>query len=262
MVGPITFVRGLRRPEAFHGSGVTSGFFEGWYVKVVSADQQQRWAVIPGIFRGSTPAARTSATRHSSRSSTAPLDGPGTTSIPWSDFAASAGPLRRDDRRQPLRSLRSDAGPATVERPDRLHLGPGAVARHLAIARDHGVVRTGSLHGVLSRRGLIRTRAAWLGSGRGRGDGLRRRSRLSREGLGQGVSRGVRVAAQQPRRHCPGRKPDRVRGADPVAARLLPWVHRRPATRRSPLPMGDLQPFARGTAQHRRLPREMDPFRP
>ena len=61
MAGPISFVRGLRRPEAFHGSGVTSGFFEGWYVKVVSADQRQRWAIIPGIFRGldaGGPAAR------------------------------------------------------------------------------------------------------------------------------------------------------------------------------------------------------------
>jgi tocopherol cyclase len=50
--GPISFVKGLRRPEAFHGTGVTSGFFEGWYVKLVSADTAQRWAVIPGVFRG------------------------------------------------------------------------------------------------------------------------------------------------------------------------------------------------------------------
>ena len=52
MTGPIAFVRGLRRPEAFHGADVSSGFFEGWYVKLVSADLSQRWAVIPGIFRG------------------------------------------------------------------------------------------------------------------------------------------------------------------------------------------------------------------
>jgi tocopherol cyclase len=52
VTGPIAFVRGLRRPEAFHGAGVTRGFFEGWYVKLVSADRTQRWAVIPGIFRG------------------------------------------------------------------------------------------------------------------------------------------------------------------------------------------------------------------
>jgi hypothetical protein len=52
MTGPIAFVRGLRRPEAFHGARERSGFFEGWYVKLVSADRRQRWAVIPGVFRG------------------------------------------------------------------------------------------------------------------------------------------------------------------------------------------------------------------
>jgi hypothetical protein len=52
MVRPRAFIRGLRRPEAFHGEHVTRGFFEGWYVKLVSADHIQRWAVIPGIFRG------------------------------------------------------------------------------------------------------------------------------------------------------------------------------------------------------------------
>jgi tocopherol cyclase len=52
MTGPVSFVRGLRRPEAFHGSTARSGFFEGWYVKLVSADLRHRWAVIPGIFRG------------------------------------------------------------------------------------------------------------------------------------------------------------------------------------------------------------------
>jgi len=52
VTGPVGFVRGLRRPEAFHGSGVAKGFFEGWYIKLVSADRTQRWAVIPGIFRG------------------------------------------------------------------------------------------------------------------------------------------------------------------------------------------------------------------
>lgn len=52
MAGPIGFVKGLRRPEAFHGAGQREGFFEGWYVKIVSADRDQRWAVIPGIFRG------------------------------------------------------------------------------------------------------------------------------------------------------------------------------------------------------------------
>lgn len=43
---------GVRHPEGSHGRGVRRGFFEGWYVKLVSADLAQRWAVIPGVFRG------------------------------------------------------------------------------------------------------------------------------------------------------------------------------------------------------------------
>lgn len=46
------YVRGVRHPEAFHGRGVDRGYFEGWYIKLVSADRSQRWAVIPGVFRG------------------------------------------------------------------------------------------------------------------------------------------------------------------------------------------------------------------
>ncbi len=52
MQSPAMFMRGVKHPEAFHGVGKKNGFFEGWYVKLVSADQSQRWAVIPGIFRG------------------------------------------------------------------------------------------------------------------------------------------------------------------------------------------------------------------
>ncbi|MBP6087820.1 MAG: hypothetical protein KA460_03545 [Rhodoluna sp.] len=52
MQSPVAFIRGVAHPEAFHGTGKTGGFFEGWYVKLVSADLTQRWAVIPGIFRG------------------------------------------------------------------------------------------------------------------------------------------------------------------------------------------------------------------
>jgi len=46
------YVRGVMHPEAFHGQGRNRNFFEGWYIKLVSADSTQRWAVIPGIFRG------------------------------------------------------------------------------------------------------------------------------------------------------------------------------------------------------------------
>jgi tocopherol cyclase len=44
-------------PEAFHGERHLRRvgrrpFFEGWYVKLVSEDLTQRWAVIPGVFLG------------------------------------------------------------------------------------------------------------------------------------------------------------------------------------------------------------------
>lgn len=39
-------------PEGFHGRGRTRGYFEGWYVKLVTRDLADRWAVIPGLFRG------------------------------------------------------------------------------------------------------------------------------------------------------------------------------------------------------------------
>lgn len=52
MRSPAAYLRGVRHPEAYHGGGVTQRFFEGWYIKLVSADRAHRWAVIPGIFRG------------------------------------------------------------------------------------------------------------------------------------------------------------------------------------------------------------------
>jgi tocopherol cyclase len=52
MRSPAALWKGIRHPEAYHGRGIKDGFFEGWYIKLVSADLTQRWAVIPGIFRG------------------------------------------------------------------------------------------------------------------------------------------------------------------------------------------------------------------
>lgn len=52
MRSPLALLRGVRHPEAYHGRGITKEFFEGWYIKLVSKDLTQRWAVIPGIFRG------------------------------------------------------------------------------------------------------------------------------------------------------------------------------------------------------------------
>jgi hypothetical protein len=49
---PQSFLNGIKHPEGFHGNGKTRNFFEGWYFKIVSEDQKQKWAIIPGIFRG------------------------------------------------------------------------------------------------------------------------------------------------------------------------------------------------------------------
>lgn len=59
MRSPAAWWRGVRHPEAFHGDGVTGGYFEGWYLKLVTADLRQRWAVIPGVFRGDGSAGAT-----------------------------------------------------------------------------------------------------------------------------------------------------------------------------------------------------------
>ena len=39
-------------PDGYHGARARAGFFEGWYVKLVSADRTARLAVIPGIYLG------------------------------------------------------------------------------------------------------------------------------------------------------------------------------------------------------------------
>lgn len=47
-----SYINGIKHPEGFHGKGRERNFFEGWYFKIVSEDQKQKWAIIPGIFRG------------------------------------------------------------------------------------------------------------------------------------------------------------------------------------------------------------------
>lgn len=42
----------LYNPALYHGHGKTQNFFEGWYYKFVSADEQNVWAIIPGVFLG------------------------------------------------------------------------------------------------------------------------------------------------------------------------------------------------------------------
>ena len=89
-----------------------------------------------------------------------------------------------------------DARPAAAARAHRLHDAARAVAGHVALAGDHGLVRPGAVHGVLPRHRLVRARAARARSrSRAPRPLVRRRPRLHREGLGQGLSRGLRVDA-------------------------------------------------------------------
>ena len=48
-------IKRLFTPAMYHGRDNQKVFFEGWYYKIISADQNQRWAVIPGIFHHPDP---------------------------------------------------------------------------------------------------------------------------------------------------------------------------------------------------------------
>lgn len=45
------FIYETLHPEIYHGHNKRAPFFEGWYYKLISADEQSRYAVIPGIFK-------------------------------------------------------------------------------------------------------------------------------------------------------------------------------------------------------------------
>lgn len=40
------------RPAMYHGQGKKPPFFEGWYYKLINADETQRYAIIPGVILG------------------------------------------------------------------------------------------------------------------------------------------------------------------------------------------------------------------
>lgn len=48
----MTFIRKILNPAIYHGHKRTPPFFEGWYYKLVSADENHKYAIIPGIFLG------------------------------------------------------------------------------------------------------------------------------------------------------------------------------------------------------------------
>lgn len=49
-------LRTLFNPAIHHPPGRRRPFFEGWYYKVVNSDEDRRYAIIPGVFYGETPA--------------------------------------------------------------------------------------------------------------------------------------------------------------------------------------------------------------
>ncbi len=51
-----SFVKKILHPSAYHGQGARPPFFEGWYFKMVSAGQEQAYAVIPGVYHASEAA--------------------------------------------------------------------------------------------------------------------------------------------------------------------------------------------------------------
>lgn len=44
------YIDRVMNPTWYHGHGKSAPFFEGWYFKCVSKDEQQRWSFIPGVF--------------------------------------------------------------------------------------------------------------------------------------------------------------------------------------------------------------------
>ena len=46
------FIYSTLHPEIYHGYEKRAPFFEGWYYKLVSPAEDQRYAIIPGVFRG------------------------------------------------------------------------------------------------------------------------------------------------------------------------------------------------------------------
>jgi tocopherol cyclase len=45
----VDYIQSVLHPERFHGDVLTPPFFEGWYIKLVTADLSEAYAFIPGI---------------------------------------------------------------------------------------------------------------------------------------------------------------------------------------------------------------------
>lgn len=51
----IQYLHNALKPAAYHGQGKKPPFFEGWYFKLIDANEQHTVAVIPGIFLAERP---------------------------------------------------------------------------------------------------------------------------------------------------------------------------------------------------------------
>ena len=134
-------------PGVYHGLDKKPPFFEGWYYKLVSADERYKVAIIPGVILGQDAHAFLQV-----------LDGVnGTTAylkFPVQDF-------RADDRRFALEidENRFDDSHLYLALEDpqcqlagEIHLGATQpLAGDMAFARYHGLVCLGTAHGMLSR---------------------------------------------------------------------------------------------------------------
>ena len=49
------YFQSVMRPAAYHGTKKNAPFFEGWYFKLVDANNQHGYAVIPGIYKHKDP---------------------------------------------------------------------------------------------------------------------------------------------------------------------------------------------------------------
>jgi len=48
----MNFFKSIMNPAIYHGHNKKPPFFEGWYYKIVSADETHKYAIIPGVFLG------------------------------------------------------------------------------------------------------------------------------------------------------------------------------------------------------------------
>lgn len=49
------FLKNILHPDRYHGFAAKPPFFEGWYYKLVDADEQIRFAIIPGVYLAKDP---------------------------------------------------------------------------------------------------------------------------------------------------------------------------------------------------------------